>query len=122
MKENIPVNKQQAYALAQVFWSQQEFAKAEQWALEAMKLGSKELAPKLLAEIAINTKSKSTAITLCSYYWENDNPQQALHWAYKAKEFGSQQLAGKRIAEITAYLDAINIHNEVNGMTYINTK
>jgi hypothetical protein len=126
MKENrpeiffnnqVPINKDVAYTRAITYWEKADAANAEDWAVKAMRLGSRNAAPKLLAEIALATQSKSTAITLASYYWEMTNIKNALYWAKLAKEYGSNKLADKLISEIKAHIIAINIHDEVGRLS-----
>lgn len=105
MDENISDNIEAAYGLAKYYREEGDNKNAEIWALKAMELGCENKAPQLLAEIAIETKSKSTAFTLAKYYWdpERRNIDKARHWAEKAKQFGSRTEAKKFIAEIDEY-------------------
>jgi ATP-dependent helicase/DNAse subunit B len=121
MKENNPNNlffaaepssKQEAYARAQKYWTIHNIEKAEAWALRAMKLGSKTLAPQLLADIANSTRSKSMAITLASYHWDHKAIEKALHWANRAKEFGSIVLADALILKINTHQNALQVQDE----------
>jgi hypothetical protein len=122
MKENHPQNiftahamspKDKAYRIAYSYWENKDQEKAEEWAIKAMKLGSRNLAPELLAKMAESTRSKSTAVTLASYYKDQKEFEIALKWARTAKEYGSINLADKLISEITAYQNAVEIHHEV---------
>jgi len=107
-------SKHEAYAIAQKYWKKNDIQQAETWALNAMKLGSRTLAPQLLGKIADKTRSKHTAITLASYYFQEcENLEQALLWAKKAQQFGSEHLATNLINEITARQEALSVQEEV---------
>lgn len=106
-------DKDRCYAIALKYWNNKDAVNAEEWAIRAMRSGSRNLAPELMADIARSTRSKSRAITLASYYWEQEEVEKALLWARIAKEYGSKELADKLIAEITAHIDAVEIHYEV---------
>lgn len=106
-------DKDKCYSIAMNHWGNKDYVNAEKWAIRALRAGSRNLAPELMANIARSTRSKSTAITLASYYWEQEQVDKALLWARIAKEYGSKELADKLIAEITAHIDAVEIHYEV---------
>lgn len=123
MKENLQQNiftaqaladKSKAYFHAQQYWENNDEENAVKWAIQAMRLGSQNLAPKLLIEIAETTRSKSTAFTLASYYWDQKDLKKAMHWATTAKEYGSNHLADKLIAEITAHQNALDLEQQIS--------
>lgn len=121
-QENIIVvhsgkDKDRYYEMAINYWKVKDFENAEEWAIRAMRAGSRNLAPKLLADLAICKRSKSTAITLASFYWELEEVEKAIHWAKISKEYGSRNSADKLIAEITAHLEAVEIHKEVGRLS-----
>lgn len=111
--KHVKLDKHQCYELAKSFWEKGDAQNAEKWALNAMRIGSKNLAPQLLADIARSTRSKSTAITLASYYWSQKDTEKALYWANVSKNYGSANLADTLISEIQAHLDAAELHREM---------
>ena len=117
MDENISDNAQYAYALAEYYREERDNRNAEKFALSAMELGCENKAPILLAKIALETKSKSTAMTLSSYYWEQGNTSQAEKWATLAQQFGSTVLAPKRLDEIQAHNEALVLHEVVENFS-----
>jgi hypothetical protein len=117
VKHSALLTKDEAYAKAKEFWKNNDLTNAEAWAIKAMHLGSKKLAPQLLAEITEKTQSKHSAITLASFYWDQKISDSAVHWASLAKKYGSVNLADKLISEIEAHLAAIEIHNEVGRLS-----
>jgi phage shock protein A len=105
--------KDAAYNIAQEFRQKGDNKKAEDFALKAMKLGSENLAPQLLAEIAMEIQSKNIAMTLASYYYhEREDLGKALEWANLAVKFGSKNLAKELIAKI-AHEQAVKLHETV---------
>ena len=125
-KENKPPNfidahaikdKDRYYANAVMCLDNKDYVNAEEWAIRAMRAGSQNLAPKLLADIARSTRSKSTAITLASYYWDHKEIEQAMGWAKTAKEYGSINLADILITKINTYINAGDFHNEVGRLS-----
>lgn len=78
--KHLKLDKHQCYELAKSFWEKGDAKRAEEWALNAMRIGSKNLAPQLLADIARSTRSKSTAITLASFYWSHKDTVKVLYW------------------------------------------
>lgn len=123
MKENLPHNiftaqaladKNKAYFHAKQYWGNDDEENAVKWAIQAMRLGSQNLAPKLLGEIAETTRSKSTAFSLASFYWDQKDSKKALYWATTAKEYGSTHLADKLIAEITAHQNALELEQQIS--------
>ncbi len=117
MDENISDNPQSAYALAKFYRDEGNNVNAEEFAIKAMELGCEKEAPQLLAEIALKTQSKSTAITLSSYYWEKENVSQAKKWATFAEKFGSKTLAPKRLDEIQAHKEALILQEVVENFS-----
>ncbi|HEV2614458.1 MAG TPA: hypothetical protein VGV92_07095 [Gammaproteobacteria bacterium] len=101
MDENISDNIQSAYELAEHYHDEDDTINAEKWALKAMELGGENKAPQLLAKIALETKSKSSAITLASYFFkEHKDFEKALVWANIAIKFGSESVAPQLLEKI----------------------
>ena len=106
--------KHTAFGLAQEYRQKGDNKNAEAFAIKAIKLGSENLAPKLLAEIATETQSALAAFMLAKHYWKSKKVEDAYHWATVALKYsGGDGSAIKFVAEIEAHQRAVELHKEV---------